>query len=56
MGAKAEGPADKGGLKGGKAPEFEVWNQGVHAKAGVTPFCFVRADWPHMPYQRVGGR
>ncbi len=29
-------------------PEFEVWNQGVHAKAGVT--C---ADC-HMPYQRVG--
>jgi nitrite reductase (cytochrome c-552) len=30
-------------------PEFEMWNQGVHAKSGVT--C---ADC-HMPYQRVGG-
>ena len=29
-------------------PEFEVWNQGVHARAGV-----VCADC-HMPYQRVG--
>jgi nitrite reductase (cytochrome c-552) len=29
-------------------PEFEVWNQGVHASAGVT--C---VDC-HMPYQRVG--
>jgi nitrite reductase (cytochrome c-552) len=29
-------------------PEFEVWNQGTHAKAGVA--C---ADC-HMPYQRVG--
>ena len=29
-------------------PEFEVWNQGVHARAGVT--C---ADC-HMPYERVG--
>jgi nitrite reductase (cytochrome c-552) len=29
-------------------PEFEVWNQGVHARAGVA--C---ADC-HMPYQRVG--
>jgi nitrite reductase (cytochrome c-552) len=29
-------------------PEFEIWNQGVHAKAGVS--C---ADC-HMPYQRVG--
>ena len=29
-------------------PEFEVWSQGVHARAGVA--C---ADC-HMPYQRVG--
>jgi nitrite reductase (cytochrome c-552) len=29
-------------------PEFEMWNQGVHAKSGVA--C---ADC-HMPYQRVG--
>ena len=29
-------------------PEFEVWNQGMHARAGVA--C---ADC-HMPYQRVG--
>jgi nitrite reductase (cytochrome c-552) len=29
-------------------PEFELWNQGVHARSGVT--C---ADC-HMPYQRVG--
>jgi nitrite reductase (cytochrome c-552) len=30
-------------------PEFEMWNQGVHARSGVT--C---ADC-HMPYMRVGG-
>jgi len=29
-------------------PEFELWNQGIHARAGVA--C---ADC-HMPYQRVG--
>ena len=29
-------------------PEFEVWNQGIHARAGVA--C---ADC-HMPYERVG--
>lgn len=29
-------------------PEFELWNQGIHARAGVS--C---ADC-HMPYQRVG--
>ena len=29
-------------------PEFEMWNQGVHARSGVA--C---ADC-HMPYQRVG--
>jgi nitrite reductase (cytochrome c-552) len=29
-------------------PEFEMWNQGIHAKSGVT--C---VDC-HMPYQRVG--
>jgi len=29
-------------------PEFEMWNQGIHAKSGVA--C---ADC-HMPYQRVG--
>ena len=29
-------------------PEFEMWNQGIHARSGVTcPDC-------HMPYQRVG--
>jgi len=31
-------------------PEFEVWNQGVHARAGVA--C---ADC-HMPYERVGAQ
>jgi nitrite reductase (cytochrome c-552) len=31
-------------------PEFELWNQGVHARAGVA--C---ADC-HMPYQRVGAQ
>jgi len=31
-------------------PEFEVWNQGVHARAGVA--C---ADC-HMPYQRLGAQ
>jgi nitrite reductase (cytochrome c-552) len=31
-------------------PEFEMWNQGVHARAGVT--C---ADC-HMPYVRVGAQ
>ena len=30
-------------------PEFEMWNQGIHARSGVT--C---ADC-HMPYLRVGG-
>jgi nitrite reductase (cytochrome c-552) len=30
-------------------PEFEMWNQGMHARSGVT--C---ADC-HMPYMRVGG-
>jgi nitrite reductase (cytochrome c-552) len=30
-------------------PEFEMWNQGIHARSGVA--C---ADC-HMPYQRVGG-
>lgn len=30
-------------------PEFEMWNQGIHARSGVT--C---ADC-HMPYVRVGG-
>ncbi|HEX6201471.1 MAG TPA: ammonia-forming cytochrome c nitrite reductase subunit c552 [Thermoanaerobaculia bacterium] len=30
-------------------PEFEMWNQGTHARAGV-----VCADC-HMPYRRVGG-
>jgi nitrite reductase (cytochrome c-552) len=29
-------------------PEFEMWNQGIHARSGVTcPDC-------HMPYERVG--
>jgi nitrite reductase (cytochrome c-552) len=31
-------------------PEFEMWNQGIHARSGVT--C---ADC-HMPYQRVGAQ
>jgi nitrite reductase (cytochrome c-552) len=31
-------------------PEFEVWNQGIHARAGVA--C---ADC-HMPYERVGAQ
>ena len=31
-------------------PEFEMWNQGIHARAGVA--C---ADC-HMPFQRVGAR
>jgi nitrite reductase (cytochrome c-552) len=31
-------------------PEFEMWNQGIHAEAGVA--C---ADC-HMPYQRVGAK
>jgi nitrite reductase (cytochrome c-552) len=31
-------------------PEFEMWNQGVHARNGVT--C---ADY-HMPYVRIGGK
>ena len=30
-------------------PEFEMWNQGIHARSGVA--C---ADC-HMPYMRVGG-
>jgi nitrite reductase (cytochrome c-552) len=30
-------------------PEFEMWNQGIHARSGVA--C---ADC-HMPYERVGG-
>lgn len=29
-------------------PEFEMWNQGVHARSGVT------CSDCHMPYQRVG--
>jgi nitrite reductase (cytochrome c-552) len=31
-------------------PEFEMWNQGIHARSGVT--C---ADC-HMPYQRIGAQ
>jgi nitrite reductase (cytochrome c-552) len=31
-------------------PEFELWNQGIHARSGVS--C---ADC-HMPYQRVGAK
>jgi nitrite reductase (cytochrome c-552) len=31
-------------------PEFELWNQGVHAKAGVT------CSDCHMPYKRVGAQ
>jgi nitrite reductase (cytochrome c-552) len=37
-----------GGMLKAQHPEFEVWSQGVHARAGVT--C---ADC-HMPYERVG--
>jgi formate-dependent nitrite reductase cytochrome c552 subunit len=32
----------------GQHPEFELWNQGIHARSGVA--C---ADC-HMPYNRVG--
>ncbi|MGH8734955.1 MAG: ammonia-forming cytochrome c nitrite reductase subunit c552, partial [Burkholderiales bacterium] len=41
---------EKSGARTLKAqhPEFEMWNQGTHARAGVVcPDC-------HMPYQRVG--
>lgn len=37
-----------GGMLKAQHPEFELWNQGVHARAGVA--C---ADC-HMPYQRQG--
>jgi nitrite reductase (cytochrome c-552) len=37
-----------GGMLKAQHPEFELWNQGVHAQAGVT--C---ADC-HMPYRREG--
>jgi nitrite reductase (cytochrome c-552) len=36
------------GMLKAQHPEFEVWNQGIHARAGVA--C---ADC-HMPYQRIG--
>ncbi|HSL24580.1 MAG TPA: ammonia-forming cytochrome c nitrite reductase subunit c552 [Vicinamibacterales bacterium] len=42
--------ADTGaGVLKAQHPEFEMWNQGIHARSGVA--C---ADC-HMPYQRVGG-
>jgi nitrite reductase (cytochrome c-552) len=37
-----------GGMLKAQHPEFELWNQGIHARAGVA--C---ADC-HMPYQREG--
>lgn len=41
--AKSGAPALKA-----QHPEFEMWNQGIHARSGVTcPDC-------HMPYTRVG--
>jgi nitrite reductase (cytochrome c-552) len=37
-----------GGVLKAQHPEFEMWNQGIHARSGVTcPDC-------HMPYTRVG--
>jgi nitrite reductase (cytochrome c-552) len=42
--------ADTGaGVLKAQHPEFEMWNQGIHARSGVA--C---ADC-HMPYSRVGG-
>jgi nitrite reductase (cytochrome c-552) len=42
--------ADTGaGVLKAQHPEFEMWNQGIHARSGVA--C---ADC-HMPYMRVGG-
>jgi nitrite reductase (cytochrome c-552) len=42
--------ADSGaGVLKAQHPEFEMWNQGIHARSGVA--C---ADC-HMPYARVGG-
>jgi nitrite reductase (cytochrome c-552) len=42
--------ADTGaGVLKAQHPEFEMWNQGIHARSGVA--C---ADC-HMPYTRVGG-
>ena len=44
------GSSDSGaGLIKARHPEFEMWNQGVHARSGVA--C---ADC-HMPYMRQGG-
>ena len=37
-----------GGVLKAQHPEFELWNQGIHARSGVA-----RADC-HMPYQRQG--
>src|SRR5262252_3240922 len=42
-------PDSGGGLIKARHPEFEMWNQGVHARSGVA--C---ADC-HMPYMRQGG-
>jgi len=41
--AKAKSPMLKA-----QHPEFEFWNQGIHAKAGVS------CTDCHMPYQRIG--
>src|ERR1017187_912218 len=42
-------PDSGAGLINARHPEFEMWNQGVHARSGVA--C---ADC-HMPYMREGG-
>lgn len=39
-----------GGMLKAQHPEFELWNQGVHAAAGVA------CTDCHMPYQREGAR
>src|ERR1041384_6804847 len=44
-----EHPDTGAGMIKARHPEFELWNQGVHARAGVA--C---ADC-HMPYTRMGG-
>jgi nitrite reductase (cytochrome c-552) len=44
-----EHPDSGAGLIKARHPEFEMWNQGVHARSGVA--C---ADC-HMPYMRQGG-
>ena len=44
-----EHPDTGAALINARHPEFELWNQGVHARSGVA-----RADC-HMPYTRLGG-